>query len=71
MAKKITDKKLVQDFKAIADFQLPKETMQRDLADLREQLSKGSKSESPAKRNVWSTSECSSCRARNSVRLNY
>lgn len=55
MAKYSNEEKIVQDFKEIADFQLPQASVRRDLANLREQLDKGLKTESPAQRNVWST----------------
>lgn len=53
MSKHISEEKLVQHFSEIAEFELPPEAVQRDLADIRKLLSDREIPKSPTGTNVW------------------
>ena len=53
MTKKISEEKIIQDFKKIADFEVSSETVLSDLSDIRRLLRNRDSIESPAIRNVW------------------
>ncbi len=53
MNKNISEEKLVQHFSEIAEFELPKEAVQRDIEDIRKLLSDQEKDKSSAGKNVW------------------
>jgi hypothetical protein len=53
VTKKISEERIIQNFKKIADFELPSASVQRDLLDIRNLLSNRETNEFSAGRNVW------------------
>lgn len=53
MNRPVSEEKIIRDFKKIADFSLPSETVEQDLADLRRRLESQDLSQTAAGRKVW------------------
>lgn len=53
MTKKITEHDIIRDFEKIAEFNTPKESITRDIENIRQMLKEPSTQVSPAHQNVW------------------